>query len=306
MMNKEGVYSIPFLSFVILISNLRETFTYVLVLFISMGIGIIKWTLGTTRVKVGLLSILYFLFSCLLQFITEFESVERKLIITGTIERLLVVVPNAFLTFAFFYWISLSLIRTIQQLTLRQQPLKLFMYKTFLVVLSMTALVSLCLVLYQSYVVYSKEGRKHESSHWKNSWFEDLAWESLYLFVLVSISVLWRPRSNNTRYSYAEYFTDDLDDKTEGQEDTQTLETLTVIGGGGQLNQRRVITHEGLQQSDHSVPRELGDEDVDLENDVNAKTPNLTDLERDLLTLELPFDESEGDLSVHTQINKMD
>jgi len=94
-----------------------------------MGLGTVKWTLGTTRMKIAYLAALYLFFSFLLQVIKEIESLGKRKFEEWV--AFLVLLPAAALDTGFYYWIILSLIRTTQQLSLRKQNLKLQLFKLF-------------------------------------------------------------------------------------------------------------------------------------------------------------------------------
>eukprot|EP01126_Amoeba_proteus_P039931 TRINITY_DN4233_c1_g1_i2.p1 TRINITY_DN4233_c1_g1~~TRINITY_DN4233_c1_g1_i2.p1 ORF type:complete len:367 (-),score=77.06 TRINITY_DN4233_c1_g1_i2:98-1198(-) len=312
-LNDKGYYHLWSLFVVVFVASLRRTFTYLLVLLLSMGIGIIKWTLGTTRIKLGLLTILYLCFSCLFQFLLEYEALHKTSFLQGKWKRLGIAVPIACFSFAFYYWIALSLIRTIQQLTLRQQPLKRFMFKMFFVILFVTAVMSFGLAVFQAYATSNSVGRFQD---WRTTWLYELCWELLFCFVLFSVTFLWWPRSNNTRYSYAEYFTDD--DGGDGRQVVQ-LETLTVVGGGD-LNQRRVAA---VNESTTSVtaggggggsggsggppqgPISFDFSEANLNQSINASFFNVSGFERDILAINFSSDDSE-EMGIHTQISKLD
>lgn len=47
--------------------SVKKTVSRVLVLLVAMGVGTVKWTIGTTRVKLGLLALFYLFFAFLFQ-----------------------------------------------------------------------------------------------------------------------------------------------------------------------------------------------------------------------------------------------
>jgi len=208
------------------LANVKQSTDLVLVLLISMGLGVVKWTIGTTRIKIGLLAVFYMFFSFLYQTMREVFDLEKKEIVTDTLS-LLVIIPLAFLTTSFAYWIFLSLIRTMQQLTLRRQVLKLQMYKTLFGVLVVFGVLS---CLSGIYVVYKKIKGPEMSMSWRYDWMIEAFREILFFGILASIAVLWRPRSNNTRYGYAEFFTDEDNGDIE-KVGSIPLETINVAGG---------------------------------------------------------------------------
>eukprot|EP01127_Copromyxa_protea_P015792 TRINITY_DN4598_c0_g1_i1.p1 TRINITY_DN4598_c0_g1~~TRINITY_DN4598_c0_g1_i1.p1 ORF type:complete len:555 (-),score=128.24 TRINITY_DN4598_c0_g1_i1:117-1781(-) len=304
--NTYGHYSITSLFVVVFIAIIRKTFLHLLVLLLSMGIGIVKWTIGTAKIKLALLSLFYLFFAFLLQFVIELDAVKKYSVISSTIYRLVIVVPMALLSVGFYYWILLSLIRTIQQLTLRRQGLKLEMYKAFLAVLSITVVFSSVAAIYQVWRGVRKEGRKLDVDAWQESWFEDLFSESLFCFVMLATAFLWRPRENNTRYGYAEFFTDEDNgnDEIELETDDTTvqLETLTIVGGG-ELSKRN---KPSTQTTTTTTPANVAPSGVsgEGETDIAAVLPHLTEFEKDIITFDLSDDSD--DVSVQTQLKKLD
>eukprot|EP01127_Copromyxa_protea_P001923 TRINITY_DN11829_c0_g1_i1.p1 TRINITY_DN11829_c0_g1~~TRINITY_DN11829_c0_g1_i1.p1 ORF type:complete len:539 (-),score=91.39 TRINITY_DN11829_c0_g1_i1:16-1632(-) len=295
--NNYGVYSTASLFVVVFIAIVRKTLVHLVVLLLAMGIGTVKWTLGTTRVKLGLLTVFYLFFAFVFQFIAELDAVKKTVIISSALYRLIVVIPLAFFSVSFYYWTLLSLIRTVQQLTLRQQTLKLQLYRVFLGVLSITALLFFFSSLYQIYIGYSKKNKKHSEEGWQTAWLEDALNESLFFFVISAVSFLWRPRANNTHFGYAEFFTEDNEPSenagpVEGDTAIQ-LETLTVVGAG-ELTERRKPKTDTTMKSGY---------ESDREKNIMAGMTNLTEFEKDIIGFELSDDSDEVD--IQTQINKL-
>jgi hypothetical protein len=102
-------------------------------------------TVGEEKNKIILLGALYFFFSGTLNIV---ELVSRTKAFTATIVVLLVF-PVAMLDTGFYWWIFLSLLKTIQQLTVRRQPIKLSMYKIFFATLGFSGLVSSVIIIVQ-------------------------------------------------------------------------------------------------------------------------------------------------------------
>ncbi len=137
---------------------------------------------------------------------------------------LLVVVILAVLDTAFLWWIFLSLIRLLQQLTLRRQVLKLQLYKRVLAVLGVGAALSVFVVVTQLIVVSVAGG--NDRVNWRTWWLWSAFWSVLYWAILVTISFLFRPRSNNMRYGHAEIY--DTEDETASS--GVALNALTAYG----------------------------------------------------------------------------
>jgi len=293
--NNTGDYSTPALMFVVFLANVRKTASRVLVLLVSMGFGVVKWTLGTTRIKIGLLAVFYMFFSFLVQVIKEISDISQKEEVSQFVV-LFVIIPASILDATFYYWIILSLIRTMQQLTLRRQILKLQMYKIFFSVLVIAGLLSGAMILYGGYLNYIAK----ERVAWQHEWIVDTAfWESLFWGITTVIAILWRPRANNTRYGYGEFFTQENEDGNDRKEDSDgqiPLETITVAGT--EITQRR----KGKPDSPNTNKQKYENE---REKNIKASMANLGDFEKDIISIELPSDD-ENDVTIETQIRKMD
>jgi len=290
--NNSGHYSITSLFVVVFIANLRKTFVHVLVLLLSMGIGIVKWTIGTARAKLVVLTIFYLFFASACQFVVELDAVKKTAVIQSLPARALVIVPLYLLSACFYYWTLLSIIRTMQQLTLRRQVLKLQSYKFLFAVLVITAILVASGFLFKTYTERSNnKAVKHNPDTWRYTWLEEAYTESLFFFVLVSVAFMWRPRANNSRYGYAEFFTDDENARSADEDNSVQLETLTVVGGG-ELSRRTASVNSGAEYSN------------DREKNIAASMPSLTEFEKDIMAFDLSDDSEE--VSVQTQIKKLD
>jgi len=173
--------------------------------------------LGTTKSKVLTLGALYFLFSGTFQIMSNNSVAGWSEGITT-----LLVIPVALLDTFFYWWIFLSLVRTITQLIYRKQPIKLEMYKKLFVTLVLSGLISGLIVVYQLYFftfsltcaieieVTDNENIRYivltssVDERWETWWIWESFWHILYFLVLLVICVLWRPTENNTRYAYSE------------------------------------------------------------------------------------------------------
>lgn len=102
--------------------------------------------------KVLTLGVLYFLVSGSQQIILAYLREEDNEFLSFL--ATMIIFPAALLDTIFYWWIFLSLVRTIQQLTLRKQDVKLRMYKRFFIVLICSGVITCLIILYQTLVVY--------------------------------------------------------------------------------------------------------------------------------------------------------
>jgi len=198
----------------VIVSTFKRTVSRVLVLVVSMGFGVVKSTLGANRYKILLLAVLYFIFSGVLNIV---DLVQRTTVVSLAV-LLLLVFPSAILDTTFYWWIFYSLLRTISQLGVRKQTIKLRMYKRFFATLIISGLLSSLVIIVQMFVTVTSD----PDNIWQTNWLWTAFWQILYLIILVAIVFLWRPTSNNTRYAYSEM--NDMDTEE------ITLQPLSPIG----------------------------------------------------------------------------
>jgi len=131
------------------------------------------------------------------------------------------------------------------------------------------------------------------SMSWRYDWMIEAFREILFFGILASIAVLWRPRSNNTRYGYAEFFTDEDNGDIE-KVGSIPLETINVAGGELTRRKKKKQEQEGQEKYES-----------DREKNLEKTKVKFSEFEKDILNFELPSDD-EVEISVETQIKKMD
>jgi hypothetical protein len=183
--------------------------------------------------KVVLLGALYLFFSGTLNIL---ELVQRTKAFDATAVVLLVF-PVAMLDTAFYWWIFLSLLKTIQQLIVRRQPIKLSMYRYFLGTLGFSGLVSSVIIVVQVIINVSYD----QDQLWRSIWVWNAFWHTLYFIILIAIVILWRPTENNSRYAYSEMPQEEdvqltnLSEKVEAPKNEEEDEEEKELGGQTKL-----------------------------------------------------------------------
>jgi hypothetical protein len=216
----------------VLVSTLKRTVSRLLVLVVSLGFGVVKPTLGTTKYKVGFLGALYFCFSAALAIAEVVDNPE-----TGSSGglQLFLIFPVALLDTIFYWWIWLALFRTITQLEDRNQTLKLRMYRSLFKTLLASGILSTFVSLAQLIVMV---GVEREDDEWRVSFMWAAFWHFLYLAVLLAIVHLWRPTANNTRYAF-------VDLSHEFDDNAISLQPLKWSGVGDILFRRKQPDADG-------------------------------------------------------------
>ena len=168
----------------------------VLVLVVSLGFGVVKPTLGAKRYQVAVLGTLYLVFSLCLSIVENWNHAEQVPWTTVVF----LVVPVALLATVFYWWIFVSILTTITQLRVRKQTMKISMYRWLFNVLVGSVAVSAVAIVYQMFVVAFSS----IDDRWRTWWMWNAFWQLLYFGLLLVIAWLWRPVTNNTRYSYGD------------------------------------------------------------------------------------------------------
>ncbi|TFY70000.1 hypothetical protein EVJ58_g95 [Rhodofomes roseus] len=132
-----GTPSTVFLIVVAILDAGRNALSFFLLLIVSLGLSVVRESLGKTMIKCQALAVAHFIFGVLY----AVGIVELELESTSALVLLLFVVPLAFTLSGFLLWILYALNATIAQLASRKQHYKLSMFKWLHRILLLTVLV---------------------------------------------------------------------------------------------------------------------------------------------------------------------
>lgn len=221
------------------------TVTRLVVLVVCMGIGLIKWTLGSLKFPVFALSGSYFLFSLFYEVIemlkntstTNVNSFVTAIILFG------VWICNTL----FIWWSLVSVIRTMGQLTLRRQTIKLTMYKRLFWVM-IGCVVVWVISLFIHFIILAT----HQTEQiWRSNWLWLAFWHFSFFVIVCIFAVLWRPTKNNTRYGYSEvYYDDENEGEAPGSQLADNEVQLHAVGASSPAGETR--TRAFLKESRES------------------------------------------------------
>ena len=110
--NNTGKRPLALTTWVVTIGAFRKTVSRILILCVSMGIGVVKSTLGGLTSKVLLVGVTYFVASEMLDIAENVGIIDD---VSGR-AKLFLVLPDAFLDAFLILWIFTSLSRTLEQL----------------------------------------------------------------------------------------------------------------------------------------------------------------------------------------------
>lgn len=231
------------------ISSVKKTISRLLLLVVSMGYGVLKPTLGGGKIKLILLSMLYFIAIEALELVEHLGNIND---FSGK-TKLYLVLPVAFLDAWFILWIFSSLSKTLEKLQMRKNLLKLELYRKFTNSLALFVLLSIAWVGYELYFRASDP----LSELWQIAWIIPAFWTILAFLLLVVICVLWAPSSNPTRYAYSGENGDDYDEEAI----SLTTGVKVVSDMGTKLERKEKKGSASTDQVSGMVREELDEED---------------------------------------------
>ncbi|KAH0838008.1 lung seven transmembrane receptor-domain-containing protein [Lanmaoa asiatica] len=133
----KNMASTVFLFVVAILDAGRNALSFFMLLVVSLGLSVVRESLGKTMLKCKLLAGAHFIFGVLY----AVGIVELELESTSALVLLLFIIPLAFTLSGFLMWILYSLNGTMTQLTIRKQRYKLTMFKRLYYILLATVVI---------------------------------------------------------------------------------------------------------------------------------------------------------------------
>ncbi|KAI0639574.1 lung seven transmembrane receptor-domain-containing protein [Trametes polyzona] len=260
----EGTPSTVFLIVVAILDAGRNALSFFLLLVVSLGLSVVKESLGRTMLKCQLLAAAHFVFGVLY----AVGIVELELESASAFVLLLFVIPLAFTLSGFLLWIIYSLNATIAQLAARKQRYKLSMFTWLHRILLMTVVVIAIFFVVSSLTFSGRLAEDYGAKSWKVQWWLLDGWLALlYLVDFMAISWLWRPSPNNRRLAMFDEIAQNEEDAEDY--DLEALELRTNARGMPDGDDD-AATLVGRPVGDDAVVFEIGDEDGQGSDDEDA------------------------------------
>ncbi|TBU63788.1 lung seven transmembrane receptor-domain-containing protein [Dichomitus squalens] len=257
----EGTASTVFLIVVAILDAGRNALSFFLLLIVSLGLSVVKETLGRVMLRCQILAGAHFIFGVLY----AVGIVELELESSSAFVLLLFVIPLALTLSGFLLWIIYSLNATIAQLAARKQHYKLSMFTWLHRILLMTVVVIAIFFVVSTMTFSGRLAEDYGSKSWRSQWWLLDGWLALlYLVDFVAIAYLWRPSPNNRRYVFCSLRMHEAD------AEDYDLEALERRGEPGFKEDDDAATLVGRGVGEDAVVFEIGDEDADEDD---ATTP---------------------------------
>lgn len=230
-----GTASTAFLFVVAILDAGRNALSFFMLLVVSLGLSVVRESLGRTMLRCQLLTAAHFIFGVLY----AVGVVELELESTSAVILLLFVIPLAFTLSGFLLWILYSLNGTITELQVRKQRYKLQMFTRLYRILWLTVVVIAIFFVVSSLSFSERLQEDYAANSWKSRWWLLDGWLSLlYLIAFWSIAYLWRPTGSNRRLAMSDELAQD-----EADAEDYDLESL----------QRRDLDHPGHDDDDDAA-----------------------------------------------------
>jgi len=202
----------------ILITMLRRTISRMLIMAVSIGFAIVRPDLGKNKRHILNFGVIYFVLGLTQQILIDLAKVH-----TGINDhwRTLLSIPVAAADSGCYWFIFISLYHLITMLRVRQQLVKLAVYKTFTKVLVFSLVCATVFSIYHLYLTATRQVLQH----WRIWWLLDEGiWNILFSVIFLAICFLFRPSQSAKRYAYSQLSTDMADDEY-GLEDDDDHDT---------------------------------------------------------------------------------
>jgi hypothetical protein len=176
-----------------LVSCVKRTLARILVIIASSGFGIVRPRLGPMLNKLLGLGVVYFSLCGLAGY---FDAVNIE--VEDSDSELIINVPVIVMDAGICYWILLSLTSTMRALRVRQNEVKLTLYRHFTAAILGTVAISIVFLIWSLYVFNSGKCVKD----WHEVWLKDGFWHILFSVLLLFIMIIWRPSNNKARFHF--------------------------------------------------------------------------------------------------------
>jgi len=265
--------STVFLFVVAIMDAGRNALSFFMLLVVSLGLSVVRESIGTKMFKCQALTGAHFVFGVLY----AVGIVELELESTSALMLLLFVIPLAFTLSGFLLWIMFALNTTMAHLKQRKQRYKLRMFtRLHRLLLGAVAIIAIFFVV-STMSFSARFAEDYAANTWKVRWWLLDGWLALLYFVtFVSIAYLWRPSANNRRLAMSEELAQDEEDAEDY--DLEALESRTNARVMDDDDDDDDMTLVGSRRggpgsvAEDAVVFEIGDEDEHGSDDEESHT----------------------------------
>lgn len=195
------------LMFGVLVTITRRTVARMLIMAVSIGFAIVRPDLGKNKKHIINFGVVYFCLGLTQQILIDLAKVHNGI---SDRWRMLLSIPVAAVDTGCYWFIFTSLYHLITMLRVRQQLVKLAVYKNFTKVLVFSLVCASFFSMYHLYLTASHQVLQH----WRIWWLMDEGiWNMLFAIIFMAVIVLFRPSQSAKRYAYSQIATDMAEDE---------------------------------------------------------------------------------------------
>lgn len=246
-----GVSTSAFLVVVTILDSGRNALSFFLLLVVSLGLSVVRESLGPTMKKAKILTGLHFAFGVLYSTGLVYLDLES----TAGLVLLMFVIPLALTLSSFLLWIMHGLSGTIAELRQRKQRYKLRMFRRLQLILIGAVIIIAAFFVLSSMSFSDRMSEDFAPNSWRwRWWLIDGYLALLYLVVFVSTAYLWRPTGSNRRLAMS-------DELAQDEEDAEDYD-LDALESRGQPHP---LNADGIPEAPRSGRRGVGDDETVFE-----------------------------------------
>ncbi|KAF4604973.1 hypothetical protein EYR40_003756 [Pleurotus pulmonarius] len=265
----KGAASTVFLIVVAILDAGRNSLSFFMLLVVSLGLSVVRESLGRTMLKCQLLAAAHFIFGILY----AVGIVELELESTSAFVLLIFIIPLAFTLSGFLLWIMYALNATIAQLRARKQRYKLKMFERLNHILIIIVIVIAIFFVVSSMSFSGRMAEDYAAQSWKSRWWLLDGWLALKQQKISSFGLLSLPL---TYLSFTLSMSDELAQDEEDAEDydLEALESRTRARDDDDDDNATLVGDRrggpAPLRDDHVV-FEIGDEDAGSDDEDESK-----------------------------------
>eukprot|EP00930_Biecheleria_cincta_P099186 TRINITY_DN90828_c0_g1_i1.p1 TRINITY_DN90828_c0_g1~~TRINITY_DN90828_c0_g1_i1.p1 ORF type:complete len:509 (+),score=100.34 TRINITY_DN90828_c0_g1_i1:71-1597(+) len=194
--NSNGIRTQSLFGVAVLLSVLRTTTSYMMVLVACLGWGVTRAELDSSiTCRIVLLSFSYIVLNFIREIVISFRHTHSL----PMYFVMLCLLPVSLMNGGIFYWVFSALASLIENLQSTGQTEKLSVFQKLWWIL-ICAIVFACATLLVQLFLFSKNA----AHYWREQWLvTDLAPHAVFAFVLVAIMILWKPAEGSQRLAYS-------------------------------------------------------------------------------------------------------
>ncbi|BFZ54050.1 Membrane protein ptm1 [Savitreella phatthalungensis] len=206
------------------LSALRNSFSFFMILIVSLGYSVVRPSLGPAMLKARMLAVVHFCFGSLY----GVASMAVGTADAPSLWTLFVILPLSACMTVFYFWTVQAMRTTIAELENRGQWQKSMMYRRLHGVIWWSIVAVCAFILLQSFTFYNADSPDFVPRHWKDRMVLNGWLNTLYLSVFVTIIFLWRPTKDNRRFAMSDEVRQedyDMDVNLQSDEDEEDGQT---------------------------------------------------------------------------------